>query len=88
MRRVRVEISGRVQGVFFRASLSERAGELGVGGWARNRDDGTVEACFEGPSDAVERMVAFAREGPPAAEVSGVEVFEEEPEGLERFGTG
>jgi acylphosphatase len=86
--RRRVIVSGRVQGVFFRASLSERAGELGVGGWARNRDDGTVEACFEGPPDAVERIVAYAREGPRAAQVSGVDVFEEEPEGLEGFGTG
>lgn len=86
--RRRVIVSGRVQGVFFRASLAERAGGLGVGGWARNRDDGTVEACFEGPPDAVERMVAYAGEGPRSAEVSGIEVFEEEPEGLERFGTG
>lgn len=86
--RRRVIASGRVQGVFFRASVAERARRAGVAGWARNLPDGSMEACFEGPADAVERMVAYAREGPPGAEVSGLEIVEEEPEGLEGFGPG
>ena len=86
--RRRVIASGRVQGVFFRASVAERASAAGVAGWAKNRPDGSMEACFEGPADAVERIVGYAREGPPGAEVSGLEVIEEQPEGLEGFGTG
>lgn len=86
--RRRVIASGRVQGVFFRASVADRAASLGVSGWAKNRSDGAMEACFEGPAESVERMVAYAREGPSGAEVSELEVFEEEPEGLEGFGTG
>lgn len=86
--RRRVIASGRVQGVFFRASAADRAASLGVSGWAKNRSDGSMEACFEGPADAVERMVAYAREGPSGAEVGALEVFEEEPEALEGFGTG
>lgn len=80
--------SGRVQGVFFRASVADRAGRLGVAGWARNRPDGAMEACFEGPRDAVERMVEYSREGPSGAQVRSLEVIEEEPEGLDGFGTG
>ena len=57
----------------------------GVNGWARNAPDGTVEAVFEGRPDAVEAMVAFAREGPRGAVVDRVKVTEEEPEGLDSF---
>jgi acylphosphatase len=78
-------IRGRVQGVFFRDSLRRLAEEHGVSGWARNTWEGTVEAAFEGPPDAVERLVAFARLGPPDAHVEDVRVFEEEPEGLAGF---
>ena len=70
MRR-RVVAHGRVQGVFFRESLRRLAAELGVAGYARNLPDGTLEAAFEGPEDAVREMVAFAHVGPPDADVSG-----------------
>ena len=84
--RRRVVARGRVQGVFFRDSVRRRASELGVAGWVRNRPDGTVEAAFEGPPEAVEAMVRFAHTGPRGAEVAGVEVLEEEPEGESGFG--
>lgn len=83
--RRRVVVSGRVQGVFFRGATQDRALELGVDGWVRNRADGSVEAVFEGSPEAVDAMLAFVRQGPPAARVAGVEVFEEAPEALEGF---
>jgi acylphosphatase len=61
------------------------ASSRGVSGWVSNRGDGAVEAVFEGDRDAVEAMVAFAREGPRGAAVQNVEVSEEEPEGLSGF---
>jgi acylphosphatase len=76
---------GRVQGVFFRDSTRREAERRGVAGWARNRADGAVEAVFEGPEDAVAAMVEFVRRGPGHAEVSGVEVRAEDPEGLQGF---
>jgi acylphosphatase len=79
-------VHGHVQGVFFRDTTMRRAVERGVAGWVRNNPDGTVEAAFEGDPDAVEAMVRFAHEGPRGAIVERVEVIEEEPEGLTRFG--
>ncbi len=72
--RAEVVISGRVQGVFFRARTRERARELDVTGWVRNRPDGRVEAVFEGPQDAVRRMVSWCRRGPRMAQVEDVTV--------------
>jgi acylphosphatase len=56
-----------------------------VGGWVRNRSDGSVEAVFEGDRFAVAQCVSWCREGPPRAEVLGIEVTEEPPEGLVGF---
>ncbi len=83
--RRRVVVHGRVQGVFFRDTARRMASERGVSGWVRNRPEGTVEAVFEGPSDAVEAMVRFAHEGPRGAEVEAVEAFDEEPQGETGF---
>ena len=83
--RKRVVVHGYVQGVFFRDSLRRLAERHGVAGWARNRLDGTVEAVFEGPPEGVERLVAYAREGPRGASVERIEVTDEEPEGLSGF---
>ena len=83
--RRRVVVHGRVQGVFFRDSTAERARSRGVAGWVGNRSDGTVEAVFEGDSDAVESMVRFCRSGPSSADVEDVEADEESPEGLSGF---
>jgi acylphosphatase len=84
MRR-RVVVHGRVQGVFFRDSTRRIALEHGVGGWVRNTWEGTVEAVFEGPPEAVQRLVEFARRGPVGAAVERVEVFDEDEEGLQGF---
>jgi acylphosphatase len=78
-------VHGRVQGVFFRDSIRRRASEREVAGWARNREDGTLEAAFEGEPDAVDSLVRFAHEGPRGAEVERVEVIEEDPEGVFGF---
>ena len=83
--RRRVTVTGRVQGVFFRDSLRQRANSHDVAGWATNRTDGALEAVFEGNPDDVERLVAFAKTGPRQAEVDSVDVREEEPEGLAGF---
>ncbi|MGW7362321.1 acylphosphatase [Streptomyces sp. NPDC054841] len=85
MVRKRVIVSGLVQGVFYRDTCMRVALEYGVSGWVRNLADGDVEAVFEGETDAVETLVRWARQGPPTAKVSGVEVREEEPEGLGGF---
>ena len=71
-----VSISGRVQGVFFRAWASEQAERLGVSGWVRNCPDGHVEAHVEGESAAVEQMIGRLREGPPAAEVETLRTWD------------
>jgi acylphosphatase len=83
--RRRVRAHGRVQGVFFRDTVRREAGRRGVSGWARNRGDGTVEAVFEGPADAVEAMVELCRAGPGHSEVSRLDVADEPPEGLSGF---
>jgi len=83
--RRRVSISGRVQGVWFRESCREQAGALGLSGWVRNLGDGRVEAVFEGPLPAIERAVAWCREGPRRARVDAVEVVAEEPVGEAGF---
>lgn len=76
MRRVRARVTGRVQGVSYRASAQGKALELGLTGWVRNRGDGSVELEIQGPSSRLEVLVAWCRRGPPAAWVSGVEVQE------------
>ncbi|WP_123532925.1 acylphosphatase [Halosimplex salinum] len=83
--RAHVYVSGRVQGVFYRATTRDQAGECGVDGWVRNLDDGRVEAVFEGPADAVEGMVEWCHEGSPQARVDDVEAEYGQPEGLDGF---
>jgi acylphosphatase len=85
MIRRRVVVHGNVQGVFFRDSTEKEAKSRGVAGWVRNRDDGAVEAVFEGDEDAVEALVEFCRSGPSKADVERVEAEEEDPEGLDGF---
>ncbi len=69
---VRVRVSGRVQGVWFRAWTERTALELGVSGWVRNAPDGTVEALIGGSADAVKQMVARLHYGPDMARVDRV----------------
>lgn len=76
-RAVQVLISGRVQGVGFRAWTADMARSLGLSGWVRNRAAGDVEAVFSGPADDVDAMLAACRMGPPHARVTDVEVIAE-----------
>lgn len=85
MIRLRVVVHGRVQGVFFRDSVRRAAVACGVSGWARNNADGTVEAVFEGETDAVQAVVTVCRQGPRDARVERIDVFEESPQGLSGF---
>lgn len=82
MEQIRVVISGRVQGVAYRAWTREQAVALGLRGWVRNRDDGSVEAVLGGPSEAVEAMLARMRQGPDAARVDALEHEPAEEAGL------
>jgi acylphosphatase len=74
-----------VQGVFFRHRTAEQARSEGLAGWVRNLPDGRVEAVFEGPAEAVDRLVAWCRRGPEGARVEDVRAQPEEPEGLRGF---
>jgi acylphosphatase len=76
---LRVRVSGRVQGVFFRDSTRREALALGLAGWVRNLADGRVEAWFVGPREACERALAFVKTGPPRAHVAHVESAWEAP---------
>jgi acylphosphatase len=80
-----VVVHGRVQGVFFRDSLRQEAERLGVRGWVRNAEDGTVEAWLEGRAGAVEELVGWTGHGPPEASVERLSVDERPHEGCERF---
>lgn len=81
----KVIVSGRVQGVFFRAACRDVALARGVAGSATNRRDGRVEVHLEGPEAAVEAVIEWCRKGPPLAEVTGVEVHQEAPAGAQGF---
>ncbi|MDX2307083.1 MAG: acylphosphatase [Hyphomicrobium sp.] len=77
VRGVRVRVEGVVQGVGYRAWTASTARELGLSGWVRNRTDGSVEAVFLGPEDAVADMLARCRTGPNYAEVTAVTTFDD-----------
>ena len=80
-----VRVTGRVQGVFFRAWTCDEARTLGVTGWVRNCSDGSVEAHVEGNAGDVEGLIDLMREGPPGARVEHVEVTTADPEGRGGF---
>lgn len=83
--RVHLFVSGRVQGVGYRASIWDVAQLLKLNGWVRNLRDGRVEAVFEGSKASVEEMIRWCHQGPPTAGVQKVELEHESPEGLQSF---
>ena len=83
---IRCRVSGRVQGVFFRASTRDRARELGLRGYARNLDDGRVEVLACGLPAALESLQAWLWQGPPSAEVSDVQCEAVGDPGMDEFG--
>jgi len=85
IRRVRVVVHGRVQGVFFRASCAREAQDRGLAGWVRNLPGGSVEAVFEGASAEIDALLAWCRSGPRGAHVDAVVPTEEEPVGESGF---
>ena len=72
--RAHLIVSGRVQGVYFRAETYDQAIALGLTGWVKNKPDRSVEAVVEGSREGVEKLISWCRQGPPNAEVSGVSV--------------
>jgi acylphosphatase len=86
VKRARLRIAGRVQGVGFRWAVAERARSLGIAGSVENLADGTVEALLEGEDDRVDSLVRWCGEGPRGARVDDVRVSWEEPEGRQGFG--
>ncbi len=83
--RAHLSISGRVQGVFYRATCQEQACHLSLTGWVRNLPDGRVEAVFEGDRAPVDEMIRWCHQGPPGAFVSDVEMVWENPRGETSF---
>lgn len=76
---VHVLISGRVQGVWFRASTKQVAKQLGLTGWVRNTSDGCVEAVFEGEERLINKMIEWCHQGPALSKVDNVEIINQEP---------
>jgi len=85
MARWELRVSGRVHGVFYRRSAEDLAVRLGLAGYVRNLPDGAVECVVEGEVTALDAFLAWARRGPPLAQVSGVEVVERPPTGERGF---
>lgn len=85
MKRVHVFISGKVQGVFFRAFVSRHAFELNLKGWVRNTEDGKVEAVFEGDEEKIREMLELCNKGPSGAKVELMEYKEEPFQGEKEF---
>ena len=81
----RIRVTGRVQGVFYRAWTRSEARKLGVTGWVRNRSDGSVEAQVEGDEQAVAHLIDLMREGPPGSAVDGLTCEETGDLGLNAF---
>jgi acylphosphatase len=81
----RVRVTGRVQGVFFRAWTCEQAQELHVTGWVRNCDDGSVEAQIEGDEGSVEQLIGQMHHGPPGAQVADLVINDALAETLSSF---
>ncbi len=80
IRRVHLRITGRVQGVYYRASMVKQARLIGLKGWVKNMHDGTVEAMIQGKAGTVDKLVQWCSYGPPGARVRAVSEREEVPD--------
>lgn len=81
----RVIVTGRVQGVWYRATTMKMAKKFGVHGWVRNMPDGSVEAHLEGEPERVDDLIDWMNEGPPLASVDNVETFPAEVQDFPDF---
>lgn len=81
MKRIHVWISGRVQGVFFRANTRRKAMDLGLKGWVKNLEDGRIEAVIEGKDSDVKKMLQFLQKGPFGAKITKFDIKEEKYKG-------
>ncbi|MCR9099904.1 MAG: acylphosphatase [bacterium] len=85
MRQVKLRITGKVQGVFYRASTREKAQQLGIKGWVKNEPDGTVSAVGQGPGASLQQWIDWCREGPSEARVESVEVKDQPIADFQQF---
>ncbi len=85
MKRLRIHVTGKVQGVFYRASTQAKAKELGLNGWVRNEQDGSVMIEAEGADLKLDKLVEWCQQGPGAAQVAQVNTQEIVPEGVNSF---
>ena len=82
---VNLRISGKVQGVFFRKSAKQEADNLSLGGWIRNKNDGTVEISASGEEKNIEQFIKWCKKGPPFAKVDDLQILVKKPEDYEEF---
>ena len=82
---IKFQVSGRVQGVFFRASTKQQAGNLSLGGWVRNCRNGDVEGVASGEVEQIERFTAWLKQGPAMARVQKLDVYEIDTQHFEDF---
>ena len=85
MTRYRINVKGKVQGVFYRSSTQAKAKELNLSGWVKNEEDGSVTSEAEGEEQKLEKMLEWCKQGPGAAVVNDVEFEEIEPQGRNGF---
>lgn len=85
MKHITIIVSGKVQGVFFRASAKEAANKLNINGFAQNQTDGSVYIEAEGDEEKLNQFVEWCKQGPPRAEVINVEVHEGELKSFTAF---
>ena len=85
MKSVHLIVSGKVQGVFFRSNTGRKAAELGLAGYARNLEDGTVEVAVEGDEGKVQELIEFIRKNPGYSKVENIRITHKEPENFKSF---
>lgn len=82
---INLVVSGQVQGVFYRRTAKVEAEKLGIGGWVRNKTDGTVEISVSGEEKNIAEFIKWCKKGPPFAKVKNVEVKDRKPEDYDEF---